>query len=119
MEKSRGVAGCLKKATRNLGVRSRKESGKDYGRDARAGEADRIPAMRDPDSDRGFQKEGRGWVGVHSARMGRRVEWGQQQERARSGGGPRSRGRGARKKEGLMCGPWLSVGHGLTRGERA
>ena len=54
MEKSRGVAGRLKKATGNLGVRSRKESGKDYGRDAHAGEADRIPAMRDPDSERGF-----------------------------------------------------------------
>ena len=54
VEKSRGVAGRLKKAIGNLGVRSKKESGRDCGRDARAGEADRIPAMRDPDSERGF-----------------------------------------------------------------
>ena len=44
------------------------------------------------------------------------MEWGQQQERARSGGGPGSRGQGTRKKEGLTCGPWLSVGAGLSRG---
>ena len=56
---------------------------------------------------------------VHSARMGRRVEWDQQQERARSGGGPGSRARGARKKEGLTCGPWLSVGARVEQRRRA